>query len=169
MTHLIRQGATWHFRLRLPDDLRGKVARPRVPDHLSKLVNRKAGCFKHEITESLRTSDNSIARARVGVLISDSEFLVRDARRFLTEGAPRTLTPDVIDYLAARRVHELLAHDDALRGKGFGLDLQPMRDAALATLTIGGSSRSSISWMAGITWAPHSSMESPASRRKLPT
>lgn len=169
MTHLIRQGATWHFRLRLPDDLRGKVAPPRVPDHLSKLVNRKAGCFKHEITESLRTSDNSIARARVGVLISDSEFLVRDARRFLTEGAPRTLTPDVIDYLAARRVHELLAHDDALRGKGFGLDLQPMRDAALATLTIGGSSRSSISWMAGITWAPHSSMESPASRRKLPT
>ena len=139
MTYLIRRGATWHFRFRLPDDLRGKVAPNRIPDHLGKLVNRKAGSFKHEITESLRTSDNSIARARVGVLISDSEFLVRDARRFLTEGAPRTLSPEVVEYLATRRVHELLAHDDALRVKGLGLDLRPMRHAALAGLTIGGS------------------------------
>lgn len=138
MTYLIRRGPTWHFRFRLPDDIRGQEAPPRVPDHLAKLVNRKTGRFKHELTESLRTSDNSAARSRAGLLISDSEFLVREMRRFLSEGAPRTLSPDVIAYLAERRVHEMLVADDGIRAEGMGLDLQPVRDASLAKLTIGG-------------------------------
>lgn len=105
-------------------------------------MNGKTGHFKQELTESLRTSDNSIARSRAGILISDSEFLVREMRRFLTEGAPRTLSPEVIDYLAERRVHEMLATDDEVRTEGLGLDLQPLRDASLAKLTIAGQSAS---------------------------
>jgi len=80
-------------------------------------VNRKTGRFKHELTESLRTSDNSVARSRAGLLISDSEFLVREMRRFLSEGAPRTLSPDVTAYLAERRpqpTHKSVNHSSGL-------------------------------------------------------
>lgn len=136
MTYLIRRGSTWHFRFRLPDDLRGREAPARLPARLQKLVNGKTKRFKHELTESLRTRENSAARARGGVLIADSELLVTEARRFLSEGAPATLPPDVIEFLAERRVHEMLATDDRLRSKGLGLDLTPIRSAALASLAI---------------------------------
>lgn len=136
MTYLIRRGATWHFRFRLPDDLRGRAVAAHWPNNLSALINPKLGRIKQEITESLRTSDNSVARARAGVRISDTELLVREARRFLAEGPARTIPEDVIEHLAQRRLQELLAADDAMRAKGLGLDLTAMRSAAAAGLLI---------------------------------
>lgn len=129
MTYLVRRGPTWHFRFRLPDDLRGRDVPQHWPRNLERLVNPKQRKFKHEITESLRTSENSVARARAGVLISDTELTVREARRFLSEGLARTIPHDVIAYLAERRLCELLAADDALRAKGFGLDLASLKQA----------------------------------------
>lgn len=136
MTYLIRRGSTWHFRFRLPDDLRGHAVPDHWPSNLDPLVNRQLGKIKQEITESLRTSENSVARARAGVRISDTELLVREARRFLSEGPTRTIPDDVIEYLAERRVQELLVTDDALRAKGLGLDLGSVRGAAFADLCI---------------------------------
>ena len=136
MTYLIRRGSTWHFRFRLPDDLRGREAPARLPERLRKLVNGRTGHFKHELTESLRTRENSKARALGGILISDSELLVTETRRFLSEGAPNTLPPDVIEFLAEKRVHELLAADDRQRTAGLGLNLAPMRASATEGLTI---------------------------------
>ncbi|PZA10985.1 hypothetical protein DNX69_16780 [Rhodopseudomonas palustris] len=136
MTYLIRRGVTWHFRFRLPDDLRGRAVAAYWPNNLSALINPKLGRIKQEITESLRTSDNSIARARAGVRISDTELLVREARRFLAEGPARTIPEDVIEHLAQRRLQELLAADDAVRAKGLGLDMTAMRSAAASGLLI---------------------------------
>jgi len=131
MTYLVRRGAAWHFRFRLPDEFRGRQVPEHWPKNLERLVNLKQRKFKHELTESLRTSENSMARARVGVLISDAEVLVREARRFLSEGPQRTIPDDVIEYLAQRRARELLAADDAFRAKGIGLDLSAMRGHGL--------------------------------------
>ncbi|MBK5957644.1 hypothetical protein CCR97_05395 [Rhodoplanes elegans] len=136
MTYLIRRGSTWHFRFRLPDDLRGHAVPDHWPSNLEPLVNRKLGRIKQEITESLRTAENSIARARAGVRISDTELLVREARRFLAEGPALTIPEDVIEFLAERRAQELMAADDALRSKGLGLDLEPVREAAFADLGV---------------------------------
>ncbi|WP_441281100.1 DUF6538 domain-containing protein [Tardiphaga sp. 862_B3_N1_1] len=129
MTYLIRRGAAWHFRYRLPDDLRGKELPLHWPENLKRLVGKDKQRLKHEITESLRTSDNSIARARVGVLISDTELLVREARRFFSDGPARTLSNDVIEYLAERRVRELLSADDEFRKRGAGINLDPLWDS----------------------------------------
>jgi hypothetical protein len=119
-TYLIRRGSTWHFRFRHPDeiDLRGHAVPDQWPSNLEPLVNRKLGRIKQEITESLRTAENSIASARTGVRISDTELLVREARRFLAEGPALTIPEDVIEFLAERRAQELLAADDALRARG---------------------------------------------------
>lgn len=124
MTYLVRRGAIWHFRFRLPDDLRGLKVPQHWPRNLDRLVNQKEGKLKHEITESLRTSENSAARARAGVLISDSELLVREARLFLSDGPPRSIPDDVMTFLAERRLRELIASDDAFRAKGIGLNLE---------------------------------------------
>jgi hypothetical protein len=62
----------------------------------------------------LRTADNSVAWTRAGILISDTELLVREARRFLAAGPARTI-PDVIAFLAERRRREMRAGDDRLR------------------------------------------------------
>ncbi|MTW18440.1 hypothetical protein GJ689_19760 [Rhodoplanes serenus] len=136
MTYLIRRGSTWHFRFRLPDDLRGHAVPDHWPSNLEPLVNRKLGRLKQEITESLRTAENSIARARAGVRIGDTELLVREARRFLAEGPALTIPEDVIEFLAERRAQELLAADDALRAKGLGLDLERVREVAFAGLGV---------------------------------
>lgn len=127
MTYITRRGGTFHFRFRLPDDLRGREVPQHWPQNLDKLVNQKQRKFKHELTESLRTSEYSAAKARAGVLVSDTELLVREARRFLSDGPPRTISDEVIAYLAERRLREVLAADDAFRAKGVGLDLTAMR------------------------------------------
>ncbi len=141
MSYLTRRGATWHFRYKLPDDLRGREVPKAFPASLRQLVNERAGRFKTEWTQSLRTPDNSVARQRAGVLIADSELLVRESRRFLTEGPPRTLPDDVIAFLAARHVNKLLTEDDALRQRGIGITslLEPIRRQAAASLAIPGS------------------------------
>lgn len=138
MTYLLRRGATWHFRFRLPDDLRGREAPKHLPNRLTRLVNPKTGRIKHELTESLRTTENSAARARAGVLIADSELLITEARRFFQEGPPRTLPDDVIAFLAEKRARDILTHDDAIRAEGLGLDLGPIRRASIGKLLIGG-------------------------------
>lgn len=127
MTYLVRRGAAWHFRFRLPDDLRGLSVPEHWPRNLDRLVNQREAKFKHELTESLRTSENSIARARAGILISETELLVREARVFLSEGPPRSIPDDVMAFLAERRLREVLAVDDAFRAKGIGLNLDTIR------------------------------------------
>jgi hypothetical protein len=57
MTYLIRRGAIWHFRFRLPDDLRGQPVPAHWPRSLEMLTSPKGGRLKQEITESLRTSE----------------------------------------------------------------------------------------------------------------
>lgn len=61
-----------------------------------------------ELTESLRTRENSIARACGSVLIADIELLVTETRRFLSEGAPNTLPAGVIEFLVEQRVRQRL-------------------------------------------------------------
>lgn len=67
MTYLVRRGAAWHFRYRLPDDLRGLNVPKHWPRNLDRLVNQKEGKLKHEITESLRTIAKELGIGRGSV------------------------------------------------------------------------------------------------------
>jgi integrase len=121
MTHLQRSRGWPEFRYRLPSDLAGKPVPAWWPSALDELVNKPLGRFKREIVRSVRTHDEAVAKRRCADQLRTVEIMVAEARRLMAEGPSRELTPDQSARLANQIHAEILASDEQLRRKGFGL------------------------------------------------
>lgn len=149
MTHMVRREATYWFRYRLPLELRGKPVPPAWPEELNALVSSASkhrpkhpaslaspSKFKTELTRSLETREEKVAKGRVLPLISWAVHLCTAARRVLAakgRHGPRTaLTPEESAALANDYRAMVLAIDEGVRKEGFGV-------AATSSLVIGPS------------------------------
>ena len=59
-----RRSGIYEFRKRLPKELAGKVAPPHARVAVAELINPKTGRFKAELTISLRTNEQDVAKRR---------------------------------------------------------------------------------------------------------
>lgn len=118
----------WYFRLTLPPDLVSQEVPSNWPLRLVELVNPKARKFKGEIHRSLGTLSKRKADVQAARLKGTFGELFESARRFFKgqpephgEGQAPALTEAdtrmVLDFIRA----DILAQDEALRSRGYGL------------------------------------------------
>lgn len=131
MPWLRLRGSVYWCRFAISPDLAGREVPERWPVSLSSLVNPKTGRIKVEFTESL--GQRSAAGAQRAVVARKAWFdeAEQEAARFLAgEVEPlQQITASEFAALAEAVKADILASDEALRRRGFGLELS--RDPAL--------------------------------------
>jgi integrase len=105
----------------LPRSLAGKPAPAHAQEPLAELINPKTGCFKRELTVSLRTSDTREAKRKDLREASRVGDLFKLAERMVAQG-PQAALIDTgsldLEELQANVLAELLAFDEAEREEG---------------------------------------------------
>ncbi len=117
-----RKSGIYEFRKMLPRSLAGRIAPTHVRETLPELINKRTGCFKRELTISLKTNDQREGARR------DMQEAVRVNRLFdlaerLISGGPQVIptenSTDVdLHALEASIYAGLLATDEAERQDG---------------------------------------------------
>jgi hypothetical protein len=123
MKYVQRRANRFEFRFPLPDDLAGKPIPAPWPETLSPFINSRTGRFKTELIRSLQTNDGKAAERKALVHIAEAHALVDQARQFLQDGLPASITPDQMAALVREHEIDLLSGDEALRARGMGLNL----------------------------------------------
>jgi hypothetical protein len=136
MKYLQRRANRFEFRFPLPDDPAGKPIASPWPETLSPFINARTGRFKTELIRSLQTNDGKAAERNALVHIAEAHALVDQARQFLQNGPPDSITPDQVSALVREHEIDLLHGDEELRARGIGLNLA--RPGALARHDGGG-------------------------------
>lgn len=116
-----RRSGIYEFRQMLPRSLAGKPAPTHAREVLAELINPKTGCFKRELTVSLRTSDPREAKrrdlreaARVGDLFKLADRLVAQG----PQAVPTNPGGLDLEELQANVLAELLGFDELEREEG---------------------------------------------------
>ncbi|WP_140943652.1 site-specific integrase [Prosthecodimorpha hirschii] len=114
-----RSSGIYECRVQMPKDLARQPVPSALREALSDLVNPKTGCFKGEVTRSLRTTDQREAKRRgrkANVSIHD---LIDRARRLLRDGQTSPASQPITDTEAehiARSIHaDWLSFDEEQR------------------------------------------------------
>lgn len=105
----------------LPRSLAGKPAPTHAREVLAELINPKTGCFKRELTVSLRTSDPREGKRRDLIEAARVGDLIRTAEKLVAQGP--SLTADTSGMLDLEELHasvltELLGSDEVEREEG---------------------------------------------------